>query len=153
MRWTYADEVFAKRYARAKIEGMDVLAEWAVDEMADPNLPIERIQQAKYAFEARKWYVSKIAPLRYGDKLDVKQEITGPVQVDVLLNVLLTPANMERLTDVEVEAIRSAAAKLALPAPVIDAVAESSAGVASECALASTGELDDTEAAEEAADE
>jgi hypothetical protein len=37
--------------------------------------------------------------------------------------VLLTPANLERLTDVEVEAIRSAAAKLALPAPVVDAVA------------------------------
>jgi hypothetical protein len=37
--------------------------------------------------------------------------------------VLLTPANLERPTDVEVEAIRSAAAKLALHAPVADAVA------------------------------
>ena len=41
----------------------------------------------------------------------------GPLQVDVLLNVLLTPANLERLSDIEVQSIRSAAAKLALPAP------------------------------------
>ena len=35
----------------------------------------------------------------------------------MLVNMLLTPANLERLTDVEVESIRSAAAKLALPPP------------------------------------
>jgi hypothetical protein len=47
----------------------------------------------------------------------------GPIQAQVLLDVLLTPANLDRLTDIEVESIRSAAAKLALPAPgpIIDA--------------------------------
>jgi hypothetical protein len=68
-----------------------------------------------------KWYLSKIAARRYGDRIEVKNEITGPgggpIVIDVLVNVLLTPANMEKLSDVEVEAIRSAAAKLALPAP------------------------------------
>lgn len=39
----------------------------------------------------------------------------GPIAIDVLLDVLLTPANLERLSDIEVESIRSAAAKLALP--------------------------------------
>jgi hypothetical protein len=64
----------------------------------------------------------------------VKNEISGPgcgpLQVDVLVNTLLTPTNLERLSDAEVEFIRSAAVKLALPAPVIDAVAEAACGVA-----------------------
>jgi hypothetical protein len=49
----------------------------------------------------------------------------SPIAVDVMtVNMLLTPANLERLTDVEVEAIRSAAAMLALHAPqIIEAVA------------------------------
>jgi hypothetical protein len=123
--WLAARPEFYERYARAKIEGMDRLAEWAVDELADKNLPPEQVQRAKAAFEARKWYVSKIAPLRYGDKLQVNQEISGPgggpLQVDVLVNMLLTQANMERLTDLEVESIRSAALKLAAPAaPIVE---------------------------------
>jgi hypothetical protein len=34
--------------------------------------------------------------------------------------MLLTPANLEHLTGIEVESVRSAAAKLALPAPIVD---------------------------------
>jgi hypothetical protein len=121
-RWLDANPDFAARYARAKDEGMDVLAEWAKDE-ATANVPPEQVQAARLAFDARRWYASKIAPRRYADKLDVKQEISGPgggpltLQVDVLVSMLLTPANLERLTDVEVESIRSAAAKVALPVP------------------------------------
>jgi hypothetical protein len=80
----------------------------------------------------------------------------GPLQAHVLLDVLLTPANLERLDDVEIAAIRSAAAKLALPAPgqVIEAVAQPIAqAVASRAAEAAdafpAGEPDDDEAAED----
>jgi hypothetical protein len=93
-----------------------------------------------------KFFVSKVAPKLWGDKLDIKQEISGPgggpVQVQALFDILLTPANLERLTDIEVESIRSAAAKLALPAPVIDAVAS----VPLEAGADVAGELDDDEA-------
>ena len=45
----------------------------------------------------------------------------------VLLDMLLTPANMERLTDLEIEAVRSAAAKLASPVAAADAAAQAAA--------------------------
>jgi hypothetical protein len=102
-----------------------------------------------------KFFVSKVAPKLWGDKLDIKQEISGPgggpLQAHVLLDVLLTPANLERLTDLEVKSIRSAAAKLALPAPsqIIEAVAtpiaEAVAGVAYGALRGGAGALDETE--------
>jgi hypothetical protein len=129
--WQDAHPDFFEKYARATDRGMDVLAELAVDEASIASLPPERVQAARLAFDARRWYASKIAPRRYGEKLDLKAELTGPgggpIQVEMLLNGLLTPANLERLTDIEVESIRSAAAKLALPPaasaapPTIDA--------------------------------
>jgi hypothetical protein len=95
-----------------------------------------------------KFFVSKVAPKLWGDKLDIKQEISGPgggpLQTHVLLDVLLTPANLERL-------IRSAAAKLALPAPsqIIEAVAtpiaEAVAGVAYGALRGGAEALDETE--------
>jgi hypothetical protein len=85
---------------------------------------------------------------RYGDRLDVKQELSGPgggpIQVQALVDVLLCPANLERLDDVEVAAIRSAAAKLALPAPVIDGVAQTIA----EAMASSRAPPDDVDASE-----
>jgi len=63
-----------------------------------------------------------------GGSID-RHEVTGlgggPIQHQVLLDVLLSPANLQRLDDAEIETIRSAALKLAGPAPggsgVVDA--------------------------------
>jgi hypothetical protein len=160
VEWTLRRPDFAQRYAQARDIGTDRIAEKILDALDDPDLPPEQVARVRELTNARKWYVSKIAPRRYGDRLDVRQEISGPnggpIQAQVLLDVLLTPANLDRLTDIEVESIRSAAAKLALPAPqvveatatpVIEAVASS---VHSECSSEAAGEVSEVEPADEA---
>jgi hypothetical protein len=160
MKWTRENAVFGARYAHARDEGYDRIAELAHDETAAAaGLPPEKVPGAKLAFEGRKWYVAKLAPNRYGDRLEAKHEITGPgggpLQAHVLLDVLLTPANLERLDDIEIAAIRSAAAKLVLPAPsqIIEAVAtpvaEAVAGVAYGAVRDGAAALDEAELADD----
>jgi hypothetical protein len=68
---------------------------------------------------------------------------------------VLTPANLERLDDIEIAAIRSAAAKLVLPAPsqIIEAVAtpvaEAVAGVAYGAVRDGAAALDEAELADD----
>jgi hypothetical protein len=155
--WTHQDAVFAERYARARDEGADRVAEMVIDALDDPDLPPEQVQRVKSLCDARKWYASKIAPRRYADKLDLRAEVSGPgggpIQAHLLLDVLLTPANLDRLEDHEVAAIRSAAAKLALPAPVIDALATPMASMASGAGGSAAGELDGDEPSGSAAED
>ena len=135
-RWFDAYPAFWEKYARARIQQTYALTDTLIDP-AIKNLSPDQVPAMREWHTNVKWCASKVAPELWGDKLDVKTEVTGAnggaIQVDMLLNVLLTPQNLERLTDIEVESIRSAAAKLALPAPgpVIDAVATSVAGAAS----------------------
>jgi hypothetical protein len=76
-RWRDAHPDFEHRYACARERGMDALAEIAADEACANHAP-EDVQRARLALDARKWFASKIAPRKYGDKLDVRQEISGP---------------------------------------------------------------------------
>lgn len=41
-----------------------------------PVLDTEHVARSRLRFDARRWYLSKLAPKRYGDRLT--QEITGP---------------------------------------------------------------------------
>jgi hypothetical protein len=118
-QWQEAHPDFDRRYARAKLKGMDDLAEWAVDELSNPDLPPEQVQRAKYEFEARKWYVSKIAPLRYGDK--IQAELSGPggapLQLDIMLQTQLNkPEVLARLSEAQIEALLTAIPLLTAPA-------------------------------------
>ena len=71
-RWLEADEDFRQQYARAREEQHHTLAELTVEEAVAAVDP----QRGRLAFDARKWYLSKVAPKVYGDK--VHQEHTGP---------------------------------------------------------------------------
>lgn len=73
MQWAMDDEhPFAALYARARERQIDTMAESIVDiadEEDDPNSRRVRV-------DARKWLASKMAPKRYGDR--VQNEHTGP---------------------------------------------------------------------------
>jgi predicted transcriptional regulator len=58
---------FADRYARARRDGLDHLAE-ETEEMvrSEPD-----VQRARLIVDTRKWLLSKLRPERYGDKLEV----------------------------------------------------------------------------------
>lgn len=82
---------FSDRYARARDIGLDVVAE-EVMQIADEEVGcLENgatdsgaVAHKRLRFDARRWYLSKLAPKRYGDK--VTTEVTGadggPIQVD-----------------------------------------------------------------------
>lgn len=83
-RWIATDKEFSEQYARAKELGADCVAEEML-EIADdgsndwmesnkPNDPGydfngEHVQRSRLRVDARKWYLSKIAPKKYGDKV------------------------------------------------------------------------------------
>ncbi len=93
-------EEFAAQYARSRDIGLDAMAE-QVFEIADdssqdtiitdggakPNG--EWISRSRLRFDARRWYLSKMAPKRYGDKTEttLKGDGTAP------LNILISPSD------------------------------------------------------------
>lgn len=98
-RWASDDvEGFAPQYARARDMGLDTMADSLLDiaddgtndwvESNDPDNPGyrlngENVQRSKLRVDARKWYLSKLAPKKYGDKTSM--ELTGadggPLQI------------------------------------------------------------------------
>lgn len=72
--WAVDDwEGFTAKYLRARDIGLDVRADEVLD-IADEGTgdPV----RDRLRFDARRWYLSKMAPKRYGDRL--AQELSGP---------------------------------------------------------------------------
>lgn len=82
LRWLTKFEEFRTQYARAKQEGADAIAEQMFD-IADEEPRLKEdgsidpayIAYAKHRTDTRKWYLARIAPKKYGDR--VMQEHTG----------------------------------------------------------------------------
>lgn len=90
--WLSKHESFSEQYAIAKEQGAEALAEEMFDiadnsnndwmeqhsedaGMAAYKLNGENIQRSKLRVDVRKWYLSKIKPKKYGDK--IQQEVSG----------------------------------------------------------------------------
>ncbi len=97
LKWVLDLEGFAKQYARARSVQADVLAEQTLDiadedpafifkDVADKDSKIyidsAAVNHQRLRIDARKWFASKVAPKKYGDKLDV--EHGGDVTVNVI---------------------------------------------------------------------
>ncbi|WP_118785719.1 terminase small subunit [Haemophilus haemolyticus] len=72
-KWLNENQQFSEQYARAREDQADFLLEEML-EISDLATP-EDVSVAKLRVDARKWYITKVAPKKYGDK--VTQEITG----------------------------------------------------------------------------
>lgn len=64
------DEDFGARYARARSVGYDCRAERAVERTKTPEAR-KNPAAARVEFDAERWYLGKMKPLVYGDKLDL----------------------------------------------------------------------------------
>ena len=87
---------FAILYARAKKEQQEFLAEEILeisddssgDELETPKGIIENkefVNRSRLKVDTRKWLMSKLAPKKYGDKIDVTtngENINAPVVID-----------------------------------------------------------------------
>lgn len=90
--WVVADvEGFAAHYARARDDGLDAVAEECIT-IADETpgtttfggTDSGAVAHQRLRFDARRWYLSKLAPKRYGDRL----EIDGKLEVDVASRIV-----------------------------------------------------------------
>lgn len=82
-RWVIDDrEGFAAQYTRSRDLGLDAMADEVI-EIADAmgRDPADK----RIRFDARRWYLSKLAPKRYGDKV----ALTGGDENDKPLTVVI----------------------------------------------------------------
>ena len=66
------DPEFAAQYARARNSGLDCIAE-EINEISEDRA--DEPNSRRVRIDARKWFLSKLRPDKYGDA--VRQEITG----------------------------------------------------------------------------
>jgi hypothetical protein len=86
LRWLARNEDFRIQYARSKEESAEAVAEQyfdILDELppakADGSLDSAAVMWAKNRADARKWYLSKIMPKKYGDR--IQTEHSGSVNL------------------------------------------------------------------------
>lgn len=111
---------FAAHYARARNLGLDCMADYALtvardgkgDEY-DPEtgkINQESYQRSRLHVDTLKWYLSKLAPKRYGDKL----QHTGPEGGAIRFSAMSDDEVNTRFAELQLSAIKS------LPSPEKD---------------------------------
>ena len=90
-RWVDADSKLAEDYAHAREDLIERMAN-EVLELADSEVPEtgdgkrdwQAIQQRKLQVDSRKWLLSKLAPKKYGDRLELAGDKENPLQVQTI---------------------------------------------------------------------
>ena len=85
-RWVDDDSHLQIEYARAREDLIERIAN-EVMELSDQDVPMtgdgkkdwQAIQKHKLQVDTRKWLLSKLAPKKYGDKLEVSGDPTNPL--------------------------------------------------------------------------
>lgn len=98
-RWIEAHPEFRQNYARAREKQADFYAQEIVDianEQAevvdknghkyDPDVNRDRLR-----IDARKWFASKVAPKKYGDKLELAGNKEQPLALQLIERVVVKP--------------------------------------------------------------
>lgn len=91
LRWIARFDEFRDQYAKAKLQGAEALAEEMFDIADDASndwmerfgkdgeslgwqLNGEAVQRSRLRIDTRKWYLSKIMPKKYGDRLEIENK-------------------------------------------------------------------------------
>lgn len=99
----HADADMGEQYARAREAGLDAMAEEILEISDDATndwmerngkdspgwaLNGENVQRSKLRVDARKWLLSKMAPKKYGERVEVDQttKLSGSVSVSATLS-------------------------------------------------------------------
>ena len=89
-RWVDADAKLAEDYAHAREDLIERMAN-EVLELADSEVPEtgdgkkdwQAIQKHKLQVDTRKWLLSKLAPKKYGEKLEVSGDPANPLMTRI----------------------------------------------------------------------
>jgi hypothetical protein len=96
-RWLESNDAFREQYARAREAQADTLADEILEISDDGSndwmqrtgkdqepawqLNGEHVQRSRLRVDSRKWFASKVAPKKYGDKLEVAGDRENPLTV------------------------------------------------------------------------
>ena len=90
-KWLNQQEEFAKKYARARELQADHYSAEIIDlsdkdricekrtikaDGSEEVVILDQVERTRLQIDARKWYASKLAPKKYGDK--IQNEVSGP---------------------------------------------------------------------------
>lgn len=75
---------FGARYARAREVGYDCRAERAVEDTKSEAAQ-KNPQAARLRFDAERWYLSKMKPKTYGDKIDISSTEDRPSMLEMVM--------------------------------------------------------------------
>ncbi len=104
MGWLFngKHEGFSEQYARARQMQADALfdealeiaddasGDWMVDKDGKKTLDHEHVQRSRLRVDTRKWAAGKMAPKRYGDKIQHTGDGGGPIRTEVDLTGIPT---------------------------------------------------------------
>lgn len=105
-RWLAAHPSFQEQYARARAVQADRMGEdileiaddarndWMIRNAGDTEIEVpdhEHISRSKLRVDARKWLMSKLAPKKYGDR--VENVHSGELRVGRIERTIVDPAN------------------------------------------------------------
>ncbi len=68
----------------------DASGDWTADKDGKKTLDHEHVQRSRLRVDTRKWAAGKLAPKRYGDKLQHTGEGGGPIRTEVDLTGIPT---------------------------------------------------------------
>ena len=98
LRWLDQKEDFRVQYARARAQRVERMSEEILAISDDPN---EDPQSRRIRVDTRKWLMSKWAPRKYGDKLEVEQTGEQTIRIRIggerpteFINVRTSPVPM-----------------------------------------------------------
>jgi len=94
--WVDKDPELSGQYAQARADMIDCLADEII-EIADEELiptgdgkiDSAMVQKQKLRMEGRKWSLSKMAPRKYGDKLELTGDENAPVNIQKIERVII----------------------------------------------------------------
>ena len=79
IEWTMNNKTFSEQYTQARQKQADSYADMILDEAFNSH----DAQIGRLRVDALKWVASKLAPKRYGDKVEVEQ--TGTTKIRVIM--------------------------------------------------------------------
>ena len=97
-KWLIDNDGFSEKYARAREVQAEFLAEEIIqiaddasgdsttDEDGNERMNAEFVARSRLRVDARKWYASKVAPKKYGDR--IQQDINANVNISLIDRVL-----------------------------------------------------------------
>ena len=96
MRWIDEDAELAEQYARAREALIELMAAQTL-EIADAPVPSTEsgatdsgaVQKQRLQIDTRKWLLSKLAPKKYGEKIELSGDKDNPLMIQQIKRIVV----------------------------------------------------------------